>query len=356
MTLQEIASFLGGELNGPGDIEITGPAKIETAQSGQITFLSNPKYRQYLKTTKASAIIIDSRMEDVTIPYIFVQNAYVGFLMMLKMYNPPEHAYIEGISDQAFIDPSARVHPSARIGPLVYIGPLTEVGENTVLYPGVILLKNVKIGADSVLYPNVSVRENCNIGSRVILHNGCVIGSDGFGFAPKGEIYMKIPQLGNVIVEDDVELGANTTIDRATLGATVIRQGCKFDNLVQIAHNVVIGKNTVIAAQSGIAGSVELGEHCTVGGQVGIIGHIRMGNNVTIAAQSGVSKSAPDDSILLGSPAMPIAREKRIEASLRHLPEIIKTISELDKEVRLLKEKLDKLNQRGFDAEKTTNY
>jgi len=342
MTLQEIAKFLGGELHGPGDVIISGPAKIESAVAGQITFLSNPKYRHFLSTTQASAVVIDGKAEDIPVPYILVPNAYVGFLMLLKLFNPPSQGYIQGVSEKAFIDPTAVIHDTAKIAPLVYVGPQVEIGANTVLYPGVVLLQNVRVGADCVFYPNVSVREDCVIGNRVILHNGCVIGSDGFGFAPQGDGYIKIPQIGNVVIEDDVELGANTTIDRATLGSTAIHAGCKLDNLIQIAHNVVVGRNSVMAAQSGIAGSTEIGEHATIGGQVAITGHIKVGKNVSMAARTGVSKDSPDNVVLFGAPAQPIAKAKRIEAGLRHLPDMLKRVRALEEELQALKKELKK--------------
>jgi UDP-3-O-[3-hydroxymyristoyl] glucosamine N-acyltransferase len=340
MTLQEVAGFLGGQLFGPKDLVITGPAKIESAGPEQITFLSNPKYRHYLGTTKAGAVVIDKPGDDVAIPYILVPDAYVGFLMLLKLFSPPAQDYIGGVSDKAVIHATAKLHPSVKIAPLVYIGPDVEIGENTMIYPGVVLLKDVRVGADCILYPNVSVREGCIIGNRAILNNGCVIGSEGFGFAPKGEIYIKIPQIGNVIIEDDVEIGANTTIDRATLGSTIIRQGCKLDNLVQIAHNVVLGKNSVMAGQSGIAGSTEVGEHATFGGQVAIIGHIKVGKNVSVGGQSGVSKDTEDNAVLFGSPAMPLPKMMRIEASMRHLPDLIKRFKALEEEVQKLKSEI----------------
>ncbi|MBN2423577.1 MAG: UDP-3-O-(3-hydroxymyristoyl)glucosamine N-acyltransferase [Calditrichaceae bacterium] len=333
MKLSEISRFLNGEMQSAEDIEISGPAKIESAQKGQITFLANPKYHAYVEQTKASAVIIDDRVQTVPIPSIKVKDAYVSFVKLLKLFSPAEKKYVTGISDQAYIDKSALIASTANIGPFVYIGPGVKVGENTTLYPGVVLLKNVIIGSDCILYPNVSIREECVVGNRVILHNGCVIGSDGFGFAPTATGYEKIPQLGKVIIEDDVEIGANTTIDRATLGETIIKKGTKLDNLIQIAHNVVIGEHTVIAAQSGIAGSTEVGNNVTIAAQVGIVGHIKIGSHAIVAAQSGVSKAVQEKTIVFGSPALPISQQKRIEASLRHLPEFHKRIKELEKEI-----------------------
>ncbi len=340
MTLKEIADALHGELHGPEDIEISGPGKIEEAHPGQITFLANPKYKQYLGTTRASAIVVDQKFPEIKIPFILVPNAYLAFMQVLKLFTPKQHDYFDGISDQAFVHPTARIADGVKIGPFAYIGPDVQIGANTVIYPGVVLLKNVRVGQDCVLYPNVSVREECVIGNRVILHNGVVVGSDGFGFAPAGDVYYKIPQIGNVIIEDDVEIGANSTIDRATTGSTVVGKGCKFDNMVQVAHNVKVGENTVIAAQSGIAGSTEVGKNVTMGGQVGVAGHLKVNDRAIIAAKTGVSKNVPEGSVLFGIPGIPIQKQKRIQVSMRHLPEILERIRELEKEVKELKEKM----------------
>jgi len=337
MRLDKIAGNLNGELFGPPDIEISGPAKIDDAKKSEITFLANKKYSPSVKTTQAGAIILDEKIEGLTIPYILVPNAYVGFLMLLKLFQPEMHKYIKGISDQAFIDESAEIAESAAVGPHVYAGPGVKIGKNTIIYPGAVILKDVVIGDDCVIYPNVSIREDCVIGNRVILQNGCVIGSDGFGFAPQKDTYIKIPQIGRVIIEDDVELGANTTIDRATLGETLLRQGCKLDNLVQIAHNVIIGKDTVIASQSGVSGSTEIGGHVTIAGQVGIVGHIKINNNAVIAAQSGISKDVSENEIMWGTPAKPISVQKKIEISSRQLPELLKRVKSLEKEIENLK-------------------
>ncbi|HID39826.1 MAG TPA: UDP-3-O-(3-hydroxymyristoyl)glucosamine N-acyltransferase, partial [Calditrichaeota bacterium] len=303
---------------------------------------ANRKYQQHLQTTQASAILVESKIDDLDIPHIIVKNAYIAFVFLLRLFNPPDDGYIKGQSEHAYIDASAKVAPSACIGPFVYIGPDCSVGEKTTLYPGVVLLKNVTIGRECVLYPNVSIREDCSVGNRVILHNGCVVGSDGFGFAPKGDGYVKIPQLGSVVIEDDVEIGANSTIDRATLGETIIRQGTKLDNLVQIAHNVEVGTNTVIASQTGVAGSTKIGNHVTIAGQVGIVGHITIGDRAILAAQSGISKSVPEKSIMFGTPALPLSKQKRIDVSLRHLPEMVKKIHQLENEIIALKEELQK--------------
>jgi len=340
MTLQEIANRLNGQLVGPADLEISGPAKIESAVEGQITFIANPKYLKYIATTKASAIVVDGNTPDVSIPHIKVANAYVGFLYLLKMYEPAAHYDFSGISDKAFISNDVLIGDGSRIAPFVFIGSGVSIGKNCVLFPGVVILENCNVGNDVVFYPNVSVRENCRIGNRTILNNGCVIGSDGFGFAPDNGRNLKIPQIGNVVLEDDVEIGANTTVDRATIGSTLIKKGVKLDNLVQVGHNCIIGEHTVIAGLTALAGSSELGDHCTVAGQVGIAGHIKVGSNVIVAGKSGVTKDTPAGSVVLGMPAMPIMKSKRIDVSLRHLPDMNKRIRKLEAELKALKETL----------------
>ncbi len=353
MTLNEIAGLLGGKVYGPEEMEITGPAKIETAKEGEITFLSNLKYKHFLSKTKASAVLLDQVYDGVGLPYIVVPNAYAAFVQVLKIFEPERHTSIRGISEFTFIDKTAHVHETVRAAQFVYIGPNVSVGENTVLYPGVVLLENAKVGNNCVLYPNVSVRENCVIGNRVILQNGCVVGSDGFGFAPYEGKYFKIPQMGIVIIEDDVEVGANTTIDRATLGETIIRQGTKLDNLIQIAHNVIVGKHTVMAAQSGIAGSAEVGDNVSIGGHAAIVGHIKVGNGSSIAGKSAIINNVPEKSVMWGMPAMPITKYKRMEISMRRLPQMLQRIKILEKELAVLKNELEE--SRGIDGQETAN-
>jgi len=316
MILKDIAAYLGGELFGPEDIEISGPAKIESAKEGELTFLSNIKYKHHLTTTGASVVIVDQKYEEITTPYILVKNAYVAFVMVLRAFEPKMHTAISGVSEFSFIDDNAIVDPTANIAAGAYIGPDVKVGQNSIVYPGVVVLQGSSVGDDCVLYPNVSIRENCQVGDRVILQNGCVIGSDGFGFAPHEGKYQKIPQIGNVVIEDDVEIGANTTIDRATVGETRIKQGTKIDNLVQLAHNVVVGEHTVIVSQAGIAGSTEIGNHVTIGGQAAAVGHIKIGDHAILAARSGISKDVPEKAILWGSPAVPIMQQKPVRPSL----------------------------------------
>ena len=355
MTLQEIADHLKGELNGPADLQISSPAKIEEAKPGQITFLSNTKYLKYLSTTEASAIVVDNSIQDVPIPHIRVANAYFAFVLVLKLFEDQNTCIFDGISDKAFISPSAKIDPSVKIAPFAFIGPDVIIGKNTILYPSVVILQDVQIGDNCILYPGVTIRENCIIGNRVILHNGAVVGSDGFGFAPYNNAYIKIPQLGRVVIEDDVEIGANTTIDRATLGSTLVKKGTKLDNLIMIAHNVVIGENTVMASQSGIAGSSEVGSNVTIAGQVGISGHIKIADGVILGAKSGVSKDITEKGVMWGSPVNPVMKQKRIEACIRHLPDTEKRVKMLEKEIENLKNQLMEQNNRSVDGEETEN-
>ena len=340
MKLSEIAKYLRGELVGDSDLEITGLAKIESAKSGQITFLANQKYARYLNETNASAVIVLKSQLSVKLPHIKVDDPYLAFLKVLKLFHPPEIPKFSGIHKTAVISDTAIIGDKVTLGAHVYVGENVQIGKNTIIFPNCTLLDNVLVGSNSILYPNVSIRENCQIGNNVIIHNGAVIGSDGFGFAPTGDTYEKIPQVGRVVIGDHVEIGANTTVDRATMGETVIKKGCKIDNLVQIAHNVIIEENTVIAAQSGISGSTKIGRHVTMAGQGGIVGHVTIGDNAVLAAQTGVSKDVPSNEIWFGTPALPIMRQKKIEASLRHLPELTKKIHQLEKIVIELEERL----------------
>ena len=345
MNLDQIARLLDGELVGDPDLEIKGLGKIEAAGPGELTFLANPKYTKFLSTTKASAVLVSKEFEDISIPHIRVADPYLGFLLVLEQLNPPKAPGFTGIDPSANIDPDAHLAEDVCIGPLVYIGKNVTIGRGTVLYPGCVILDDVQIGENCKFYPNVSIREECLIGNNVIIHDGTVIGSDGFGFAPGASEYRKIPQRGIVRIEDDVEIGANCAIDRATIGETLIKKGCKLDNLIQIAHNVVIGENTVIAAQTGVSGSTKIGRNVTVAGQVGIVGHITIGDKSIIAAQSGISKDVPAGEIWFGDPAQPIMKQKKVEASLRHLPEIARKVHQLEKLSIELEEKLKKLGE-----------
>ncbi len=342
MNLNQIAKLLNGELVGDPDLEISGLAKIEEAGPGELSFLANPKYKKYLTSTEASAVLVSKDVIDVPISHIKVDDPYLGFLLILEKYNPLQHPDFSGIHPSAIIDPTATLDKNVAVGPMVYIGKEVHIAANTVLFPGCVVLDRVQIGENCKLYPNVTIREACILGNNILIHNGTVIGSDGFGFAPSDEGYRKIPQMGIVRIEDECEIGSNCTIDRATLGETIIGKGCKLDNLIQIAHNVVIEADTVIAAQTGISGSTRIGKNVTIAGQVGTVGHIYIGDKAIIAAKSGVSKNVPEGEVWFGYPAQPIMRQKKVEASLRHLPEMAKKINQLERIVIELEEKLKK--------------
>lgn len=333
-TLKDLSRRVNAELHGDGNIRIQGAAKIDSASKGEITFLANPKYKHFLKETGASAVIIDQKIEfDSPLPHLHVDDVYFRFLQIFLLFNPPREQLKSGIHPSAVIDPSATLGKKVAIGPHVYIGQHCKIGNGTRIYPGCVILDGVEIGKNCLLYPLVSVREDCRIGDDVIIHNGTVIGSDGFGFAPFEGKFHKIPQVGRVVVEDDVEIGANCTIDRATMGETIIHKGAKLDNLIHIAHNVEVGESTVMAAQVGISGSTKIGHHVMLGGQVGTVGHITIGDYSQVGAQSGVSKSVPEKEVVFGYPARPIMRTKRIEAVISQLPELMRRVQKLEKEI-----------------------
>lgn len=334
LKITEISQLVDGKIEGDDTIDIIGVAKIEEAQQGQLTFISNPKYAKYLDTTSASAILVHKDFPKTPKTVIRTDDPYLAFLKVLKKFHPPVLTLAQGIHPSAVIESSVKLGKNIAIGAHVVIGKRCRIGNNVKLYPGVIVSDDVEVGDDTILYSNATVRERVKIGKKVIIHNGTVIGSDGFGFAREGQIYHKIPQVGAVVIEDNVEIGANCTIDRATLGETVIKRGAKLDNLIQVGHNVVVGEDTVIAAQTGISGSTKIGKGVIIGGQVGFVGHIEIGDGVSIGAQSGVSKSLPADSVYFGYPAKPIMQAKREEAALRRLPDLLKKIAELERQLK----------------------
>lgn len=346
MTVNEIAKQIQAKVIGDGGISISGTAKIEEAGAGQITFVSNPTYLKYLSSTNASAVLISESMATEKLPerstmpvLLWVENAYTAFLQVLRIFHPSPDVIPPGIHHSAVIADSAQLGNEVRIGANVVVGESCKIGSKTVIAHGTVLGDNVQIGDDTTVYPNVTVGDGCKIGSRVIIHSGTVVGSDGFGFAPqKDGAYSKIPQTGIVVVEDDVEIGSNCSLDRATMGETRICKGTKLDNLIQVAHNVVIGENTVIAAQTGISGSTKVGKQCILAGQVGIAGHLEILDNVIIAAQSGVSKSIKKPGTYFGYPAKAHSRALRIEGVIRQLPELLKDVEDLKKELAQLKE------------------
>ena len=342
ISIGEIASLIDGSVTGDINLDIHNVSKIEEAISGDLTFLYLPSYEKYFSTTKASAIIVKTGFSKsrTDITYIEVSSPEKAFFTILKRYFTPEFP-LSGIDSSAFIHPSAKVANDVAIGKNVVISAGCKIGINTKIFHNTVISENVSLGNDCLIHANVSIRENCIIGNNVIIHSGTVIGSDGFGYSPdeKGE-YEKIPQIGNVIIEDDVELGSNVSIDRAAMGSTIIKRGCKIDNLVQIAHNVILGENTVISAQTGISGSTKIGKNCILAGQSGLVGHIEMGDNVVITAQSGVSKSILKSGYYLGSPAREMKTALKVSAHIQNLPEYAKKISELESEIKKLKEEL----------------
>lgn len=331
LTLGELAGKIGGELHGDPAVQIHGTAKIDEADEKHITFLANSKYRGALSSSRAAAVIIDEKLGiRPEIPYIVAPDAYFGFLQAVLLFQPHRELLRPEIHSSAVIDAGAHLGENVSVGAHCYIGPGVTIGDRSQIYPNCTILNDASLGEECIVHPSVTIREDSVIGNRVILQCGAVIGSDGFGFAPYEGKFHKIPQLGRVVLEDDVEIGANATIDRATMGDTVIKTGTKLDNLVQVAHNVVLGKHSVIAAQTGISGSSEVGDHAMIGGQVGIVGHIKLGNRVRVGAQSGISKSMGDDEVCFGTPARPIMKAKKIEASLNSLPELRKRVKELE--------------------------
>lgn len=346
MKLSAIAKHIQGELVGDGEIEITGIAPIDRATSGQITFIANKKYKKYLKTTKASAAIVPPEIEKAPIALIKAPNPYLAYARVAQLfYKWPYH--FKGISPQAVMGKGVKWGKDVTVYPLAYIDDEAQIGDETVIFPGVYIGPQVKVGRQTIIYPNAVVLAGCEIGNRVIIHSGVVIGSDGFGFAPDEQgRYTKIPQMGIVRIEDDVEIGANTTIDRAALGETVIKRGTKVDNLVQIGHNVQIGEDTVIVAQVGIAGSTHVGNKVTLAGQVGVVGHIEIGDGAKVGAKTGVSKSLPANAaVASGVPAMPYQTYLKTMAILPKLPELLARMRMLEKELTELKKIVEGNNE-----------
>ncbi len=340
-TAQAVAEFLKGEVIGNPDVKVNNVAKIEEATPGTLAFLANPKYNKYLYTTNASIVLINNNQEiegEVSATLIKVENAYESFAKLLELAEQARPVR-QGISELAFIDESAKIGDGVYIAPFVYIGENVVIEENAKLFPHVFIDDNVTVKKNSTLNAGVKVYHECVIGENCIIHAGAVIGSDGFGFAPdENNVYRKIPQLGNVVLEDNVEIGSNTTIDRATMGSTFIKKGAKLDNLNQIGHNVHIGENTVIAAQSGVAGSTKVGKNCQFGGQSGIAPHIQIADGVRIAPQSGVPNTVKEEnSIIMGSPAYNIREYQKSFIVYKQLPDLFKRVKQLENELNKLK-------------------
>ncbi|MEP5341463.1 MAG: UDP-3-O-(3-hydroxymyristoyl)glucosamine N-acyltransferase [Algibacter sp.] len=333
-TAQQIAGILEGDIVGNPDIEVSTLSKIEEGSEGSLTFLANPKYTSHIYSTKASITIVNKTFvpeNDIDTTLIKVDDAYLAFSKILEYYNSVKLNKV-GIEQPSFISESTKHGDNIYVGAFSYIGDHVTLGENVKIFPSAYIGDNVIIGDNTIVFAGAKIYSETVIGDNCVINSGCIIGSDGFGFAPNEDGgYNKIPQIGNVIIEDFVDVGAATTIDRATMGATIIRQGVKLDNHIQIAHNVEIGKNTVIAAQTGVAGSTKIGENCQIGGQVGIVGHITIGNNVKIQAQSGIGRHVKDNEVLQGSPALALTDYNKSYVHFKNLPKIVKTITDLEK-------------------------
>jgi UDP-3-O-[3-hydroxymyristoyl] glucosamine N-acyltransferase len=339
LTARKISEMFNGRIAGDPDAKGYMLAKIEDGKEGEICFFANPKYECFVYASKASIIIVDSTFvpaQEVTATMVKVDNPYICFAKLLKLFDTMKPKK-KGRSRRASVSRKAKIGKGTYIGEFAVVCERTKIGDNCNIYPHVFIDANVMIGDNVTLYSGVKIYNDCVLGNNITIHSGTVIGSDGFGFAPKEDsTFDKIPQLGNVVIEDDVEIGSNCSIDRATMGSTILKRGVKLDNLIQIAHNVAVGENTVMAAQVGIAGSTKIGDNCMFGGQVGLVGHINIGNNVKFGSKAGVTKGLPDGSIVDGYPAMPITKFQRSYVVYRNLPELKAKVEELDRKVKAL--------------------
>lgn len=339
LSVKEIADIVGGTVHGLDDIVISELSKIEEAKNGSLSFIANEKYNHFISKTSASALIIGKNFEipqDHLPTLIKVDDPYLCFATILNIFNKKQQI-IKGIHPSAIIETENTIDPSTSIGANVFIGKECKIGKEVVIHPNCTIGNNVTIKDYTILYPSVNIYQDCLIGKNCIVQSGVIIGADGFGFASNSENkFDKVAQIGNVIIEDHVEIGSNTTIDRATMGSTIIREGVKLDNLIQVAHNVEIGKNTIIAAQTGIAGSTKIGQNCMIGGQVGIVGHLQIGDNVKIAAQSGISSNISDNNIVQGSPAFSISDYKRAYVYFKKLPQLNLLVNKIEKQLNTL--------------------
>ncbi|MDO4164641.1 MAG: UDP-3-O-(3-hydroxymyristoyl)glucosamine N-acyltransferase [Bacteroides sp.] len=340
---KQIATFIQGEIVGDENATVHTFAKIEEGVPGAISFLSNPKYTPYIYETQASIVLVNKDFvpeKEIKATLIKVDNAYESLAKLLTLYeqSKPKHT---GISSLAFVAETAKIGKDVYIAPFAFVGDYAEVGDNTVIHPHATVGSGAKVGNDCIVYANATIYHDCRVGNHCILHAGSVIGADGFGFAPTPEGYEKIPQIGIVVLEDNVEIGANTCVDRATMGATIVHSGVKLDNLIQVAHNDEIGSHTVMAAQVGIAGSTKVGEWCMIGGQVGIAGHSHIGNKVNLGAQSGVPGNVKDGSVLIGTPPQDPKQYFKSSIALKSLPDALTELRQLRKEVEELKKKLE---------------
>jgi UDP-3-O-[3-hydroxymyristoyl] glucosamine N-acyltransferase len=337
-TAAQLAPLIGATIEGDPEVSVQAFGKIEEAQRGQLSFLANPKYEEHLYTTKASLVILNNDFvlrQPVAATLLRVNDAYSSFATLLDIYQKMQQSNLTGIQQPSFIASSAKLGEAVFMGAFAYVGEEVTIGKNSKIYPHCFIGNNVIIGENCVVHAGVKIYHQCQLGNNVTVHAGTVIGSDGFGFAPKADgSLQKVPQIGNVIIEDDVEIGANTTIDRATIGATIVRKGAKLDNLIQVAHNVEVGDFTVIAAQAGISGSTKIGKGAMIGGQAGIVGHIQLGDGAKVNAQSGVSKSIEKGKAVTGTPAADYTQTLRSQALVRQLPELEKRVKELEKIIK----------------------
>jgi UDP-3-O-[3-hydroxymyristoyl] glucosamine N-acyltransferase len=340
-TLEELAQLLGGEFQGPPDLTIGGIAAIDQAGPEEITFITRAEYGRKVETSRAGAFLVSPQWRHLQRPLIITSDPYLAYARVATLFAPPLERW-PGISNRAYLGRNPHLGEDVSIAPFVWVGDEVCLEDRVTLMPGTVIGNKVSIGADTLIYPNVTIRNGCTVGKGVIIHSGAVIGSDGFGFAPQGGNNVKIPQLGVVTIEDDVEIGANCCIDRGALGETRICQGVKIDNLVQIAHNVVIGKNAIVVAQVGISGSTHIGNNAIIGGQAGLGGHIKIGDRVRIGAQAGVTNSVAPDQTVTGYPAIPHRHWLRAMAVIPKLPELMKKINKLEKKIERLTAALPK--------------
>ena len=341
---KQIAEFIQGTIVGDENATVHTFAKIEEGMPGAISFLSNPKYTHYIYDTQSSIVLVNKDFEpekEIKATLIKVDNAYESLAKLLNLYEMSKPKKT-GVDPLAYIAPTAKIGENVYIAPFACVGDNAVIGDNTSLHPHATVGSGAKVGSNCILYPHATVYHDCRVGNNCILHAGSVVGADGFGFAPSPEGYEKIPQIGIAILEDNVEIGANTCIDRATMGATIIRKGVKLDNLIQIAHNVEVGSNTVMASQVGVAGSTKIGEWCMLGGQVGVAGHITIGNKVNMGAQSGVHGSIKDGEALIGTPPIGLKNYFKSSAVFKKLPDMYLELNSLKKEIEELKKQLAK--------------
>ena len=339
-SLREIADLLGSQIIGDPNVIITGIAGIEEAREGDITFISHPKYLHFVNETKASAVVVSGDIKNCPKPIVKTNNPSLAFAKIVSLFYPTKKTINNGVHPSVILGKDVKLGSDISVGPYVVVEDGVEIGDRCVIYSGVYIGYNTNIGKECMIYPNVSIREKSSIGNRVVIHNGAVIGSDGFGYNTLDKVHHKIPQVGCVVVEDDVEIGANVTIDRARLDKTIIGRGTKIDNLVHIAHNVITGENCIIVAQVGISGSTKIGNNVILAGQAGVSGHVTIGDNVIVGAQAGVTKSVPSNTFVSGYPARPHKQATIINAHIQRLPQLNKTVAEL-------KERLDKSGSGG---------